>query len=78
MDVRGLQITSAFAEKSAGSDPSFLSGHERALSNEMAPCRSQAMATRTACDAGTLSAGGACVRFLLSRMFENKNLDFRI
>ena len=57
MDVRRREIAQTGVQEGPGSSPSFLSGRERALSDEMAPCRSQVMAARTVRDVGTVSAG---------------------
>ena len=57
MDVRGLQISQAGDEESAGSSAPFLPRSKRALSDEIAPCGPQALAAGTVCDAGALSAG---------------------
>ena len=67
MDVRGFQVAQAGDEKSAGSGAPFLSGNERALSSEVAPCRPQVVAAGTVRDAG-----------VIKNLVCNKDLDFRI
>jgi hypothetical protein len=72
MDVRRRKITQIGVQEGAGSDPSFLSGSERALSDEMASCRSSAMAARTVRDSGIVRVSGTLLdaALRLSRMSE--------
>lgn len=75
VDMRRRKIAQAGSEKSADSDPPFLSGRERSFSDEMAPCRSPAMAARPVRYSGIVSThAGLAGRNRPAK----KYLDFRI
>jgi hypothetical protein len=68
MDVCRFEVAPDCLEEGAGSRPPFLSGLERALSDEMAPCRPPAMAARTVRYAWplVLASVGDGLRFFLN------------
>jgi hypothetical protein len=79
MDVCRFEVAPDCLEEGAGSRPPFLSGLERALSDEMAPCRPPAMAARTVRYAWPLSAGQRWRRLaIFSEWPCPKVLDFRV